>query len=72
MYLAPTRLSQAMKFYKQSGTHFWSCESANDRTLLSQAGNAYNRARLKVRHTSTIPLSPPVIRYSPSRLSNKH
>jgi hypothetical protein len=27
---------------------------------------------LNVRHTSTIPLSPAVIKYSPSRDNNKH
>lgn len=53
-------------------THFWSCERANDRTGASQAEKAYSRARENVRHTSTMPLSPPVIKYSPSLLSSRH
>lgn len=39
---------------------------------LLHAGNAYRGARLKVRHTSTMPLLPAVIRYSPSRDSSMH
>ena len=52
--------------------YFWSWDKAKDRIPLSQAGNAYNRAKLKVRQTSTIPLSPPVSKYSPSRDITKH
>lgn len=43
-----------------------------ERMAVSQAGKAYSKARLKALHTSTIPFSPPVIKYSPSRLSNMH
>lgn len=53
-------------------TNRWSCDNASERMLLSQAGNAYRSAKLNVRQTSTIPLSPPVIKYSPSRLRSKH
>lgn len=48
-------------------THFWSCVRASERMPLLHTGNAYNGARLNVRHTSTTPRSPAVIKYSPSR-----
>lgn len=53
-------------------TYFWSCVNASERIPLLHAGKAYNGARLNVRQTSTIPRSPAVIRYSPSRDNNIH
>ena len=52
--------------------YFWSWDKARDRIPLSQAGNAYKSAKLNVLQTSTIPLSPPVKRYSPSLDITKH
>lgn len=39
---------------------------------LLQTGNAYNGAKLNVRQTSTMPRSPAVMRYSPSRDNSIH
>ena len=52
--------------------YFWSWDKARDRIPLSQAGNAYKRAKLKVLQTSTMPRSPPVSKYSPSLDITKH
>lgn len=58
--------------HRTNSTYFWSCVRANDRMPLLQAGNAYNGAKLNVRQTSTIPRSPAVIKYSPSRDNSMH
>lgn len=50
--------------------YFWSCVNASDRMPLLHAGKAYNGAKLNVLQTSTIPRSPAVIKYSPSRDNN--
>lgn len=49
-------------------TYLWSWERAREHILLSHAGYEYSKVRSCDLYTSTTPLSPPSIKYCPSRL----